>query len=171
MANKNINVELFKRYAPSKKLEIVKALSDEEVLNTTSATVARIVKEVGESGYSYRRNAKTGKTEKVKTRNKSLYIYSARRKGNNWNSNVIGLEWRKQKLFVNVYVQMDSTDTNVSVPYLTFFARGEYRGKCSEMNRYGDEVPRYFTYDTKDKVKVLRSFLLEYVYTKYADKI
>lgn len=39
------------------------------------------------------------------------------------------------------------------------------------MNRYGDNVPRYFRYDEDDKVNVLKNLLLEYLHKKYADKL
>lgn len=43
----NINVELFKRYAPKKKLEIINSLNSSELSNVTPATITRIVKEAG----------------------------------------------------------------------------------------------------------------------------
>ena len=47
----------------------------------------------------------------------------------------------------------------------------QYHGKHYTTNRYGDEVPNYFTYDRQDKANVIKSILLEYVHTKYADKL
>ena len=35
----NINVELFKRYAPKKKLEIIEKLNPNELMNVTTATI------------------------------------------------------------------------------------------------------------------------------------
>ena len=43
----NINEELFKRYAPKKKLEIINNLTAAELLATTPETVKRIAKEAG----------------------------------------------------------------------------------------------------------------------------
>lgn len=43
----NINQELFKRYAPKKKLEIINNLTTAELLATTPETLMRIVKEAG----------------------------------------------------------------------------------------------------------------------------
>ena len=44
----NINTELFKKYAPKHKLEIIESLTQEELLAITPKTVTRIVKEAGE---------------------------------------------------------------------------------------------------------------------------
>ena len=44
----NINTELFKKYAPKKKLEIIESLTQEELLAITPKTVTRMVKEAGE---------------------------------------------------------------------------------------------------------------------------
>ena len=41
----NINTELFRRYAPKKKLEIIEKLTDDELLAITPATLIRMVKE------------------------------------------------------------------------------------------------------------------------------
>lgn len=43
----NINIELFKRYAPKKKLEIINALTENEFLAITNKTILRIIKEAG----------------------------------------------------------------------------------------------------------------------------
>ena len=70
----NINQELFKRYAPKKKLEIINNLTTTELLNTTTETIKRIVKEAGKS---------IGKS-----RDKTLRINRDRQAGNDWNSTV-----------------------------------------------------------------------------------
>ena len=73
---------------------------------------------------------------------------------------------------LDFYVQMDSTDTNHFEPYSNFSKDGDYTGKVFTTNRYGNSVPYYFTYDDRqDKAGVIKSILLEYVYTKYADKL
>ena len=41
----NINIELFKRYAPKKTLEIINALNENELLAITNNTILRIIKE------------------------------------------------------------------------------------------------------------------------------
>lgn len=153
----NINQELFKRYSPKKKLEIIYQLRANELLATTHETIKRIVKETGKNiGMS---------------RNKVLYISKDRQIGNNWNSVIEDVELIYGNLYLNIYFQMDSTDTNISEKYLIFFKGDEYRGKHYTTNRYGDQVPHYFIYDKQDKAGVIKSILLEYVHTKYADKL
>lgn len=149
----NINIELFKRYKPEKKLEIIESLTLAELLCTTPATITRIVKEVGLNQY--------------KSRNKRLRIHQDRRRGNSWNSIVEGIELLKGKLYIDCYFQMDSTDTNILVPYDDFYRKGEFRGTYYATNRYGDKEPHYFIYDEGSKQRVLRSILTEYVYQKY----
>ena len=153
----NINEELFKRYAPKKKLEIINNLTAAELLATTPETVKRIAKEAG--------------TKVGTARSKVLRISSERRSGNNWNSTIEAVEIHRGKLVLDIYVQMDSTDTNHFEPYLNFSKDGNYTGKVYTTNRYGDQVPNYFIYNREDKTGVIKSILLEYVYTKYAKKL
>ena len=153
----NINVELFKRYAPKKKLEIINNLSTSELLATTPETIKRIAKEAGR---------KVGISRK-----KVLRISNERRIGNAWNSDIEAIEYINGNLYLNIYFQMDNTDTNICEKYSNFFKGDEYHGKHYTTNRYGDEVPHYFSYDKNDKAAVIKSILLEYVYTKYAVKL
>ena len=153
----NINQEVFKKYAPKKKLEIINNLTAAELLATTPETVKRIAKEAG--------------TKAGTARSKVLRISSDRRSGNDWNSTVESVEIHRDKLMLDIYVQMDSTDTNHFEPYSNFSKDGNYTGKVFTTNYYGDSVPHYYTYDKQDKAKVINSILLEYVHTKYADKL
>ena len=153
----NINQELFKRYAPKKKLEIINNLTTAELLATTPETIKRIAKEAGRS---------IGKS-----RDKVLSINQDRRSGNDWNSTVEAVEYVKGNLYLNIYFQMDSTDNNICEKYAAFMQGDEYHGKHYITNKHGDEVPNYFVYDRQDKAKVVKSILLEYVHTKYADKL
>lgn len=153
----DINVELFKRYAPKRKLEIIYQLNANELLAITSESIKRIVKEAGR---------KIGMS-----RNIVLRISNDRRIGNAWNSNIEAVEYVKGNLYLNIYFQMDNTDTNICEKYLNFFKGNEYHGKHYTTNIYGDSVPNYFTYNREDKAGVIKSILLEYVHTKYADKL
>ena len=153
----NINQELFKRYAPKKKLEIINNLTTTELLATTPETIKRIVKEAGKS---------IGKS-----RDKTLRINRNRQAGNDWNSTVEDVEFIKGNLYLNIYFQTDHTDTNISEKYVTFMQVDEYHGKHYTTNYYGDSIPHYFTYTQKDKARVIKSILLEYLFTKYADKL
>lgn len=153
----NINQELFKRYAPKKKLEIISNLTTAELLATTPDTIKRIAKKAGRS---------IGKS-----RDKVLRIDRDRQVGNNWNSDVEAIEYIKGNLYLNIYFQTDNTDTNICVKYEVFFKGDQYTGKHYTTNRHGDSVPHYFSYDRQDKSGVIKSILLEYIHTKYADKL
>lgn len=153
----NINQELFKRYAPKKKLEIINNLTTTELLATTPETIKRIVKEAG-------RNI-------GKSRDKILRINQDRQAGNDWNSTIEDVEYVKGNIYLNIYFQMDSTDTNICEKYSMFFKSGDYTGKYYTTNRYGDSVPHYFTYNQKDKAEVIKSIFIEYVHSKYAGKL
>lgn len=151
--SKNLNIELFKRYAPKKKQEIVNSLNEKELLSTTPETINRIVREVGNRLY--------------KSRDKELRISSNLRVGNGWNSTVESICTYKSRLYLHIYIQMDSTDTTIVEDYNTFIKRGDYTGKAFETNRYGDRVPNYCHYTEADKARVIQSILLQYVHTKY----
>ena len=153
----NINQELFKRYNPKRKQEIINNLTTAELLATTPETIKRIAKEAGR---------KVGISRK-----KVLRISNERRIGNAWNSDIEAIEYINGNLYLNIYFQMDNTDTNICEKYSNFFKGDEYHGKHYTTNRYGDEVPHYFSYDKNDKAAVIKSILLEYVYTKYAVKL
>ena len=153
----NINLELFKRYAPKKKLEIIESLNQTELLAITPKTVTRIVKEAGDG--------------KKGSPNKYLKIRPSLRKGNNWNSTFEGVGVHSKKLYVSLYIQMDSTDTENSEYYSKFFSGERYRGTCQESDRYGNPNYHYFFYDDEDRAACIKSILLEYVYTKYANKL
>ena len=153
----NINVELFKRYAPKKKLEIIEKLDPNELMNVTLATIKRIVKEAG--------------TNRYKSRNKRLYISRGRQRGNSWNSTIEAVELIRGKLFLDVYFQLENTDCNTSELVADFIKRGEFTGSVVRGDRYGNDRHYYFTYSEGSKQRVIRSILEEYVYTKYANKL
>lgn len=149
----NINQELFKRYAPKKKIEIINNLNEKELLSTTPDTINRIVREVGNRRY--------------KSRDKELRISSNLRTGNGWNSWIESVGTQKNKLYLDIYIQMDHTDATIVEEYNTFIKRGDYTGKAFETNRYGDRVPNYCHYTEADKARMIQSILLQYVHTKY----
>ena len=153
----NINQIIFTRTQPKKKLEIINSLSEAELMATTEATITKIVKEAGSRLY--------------KSRDKQLRIDYDRRKGNNWNSTVESVELIKGKLYLDFYIQYENTDTNTSEEYDNFFRRGNFRGEIRRLDRYGNGRTYYFCYDETDKARVMRSILLEYVYSKYHDKL
>lgn len=153
----NINVELFKRYAPKKKLKLIEKLGPAELMNVTTATLTRIVKEAGENMW--------------KSRNKTLRISRERQRGNSWNSTIEAIDLIKGKLSLDVYVQYENTDGNTSLSMSSFLSRGDSRAEITREDRYGNPRTYYAIYNEGDKQRVLRSILEEYVYTKYADKL
>lgn len=153
----NINVELFKRYAPKKKLEIIGKLNPNELMNVSTATIERIVKEAGMNMY--------------KSRNKRLYISRDRQRGNSWNSTIEAVELIRGKLYLDVYLQFENTDCNTSELVTDFIRRGDFTGSVVRSDRYGNDRHYYFTYSEGSKQRVIRSILEEYVHSKYADKL
>ena len=153
----NINVELFKRYAPKKKLEIIEKLDPNELMNVTLATIKRIVKEAGTSMY--------------KSRNKRFYISRDRQRGNSWNSTIEAVELIRGKLYLDCYLQYENSDCNTFELVADFIRRGDFTGSVVRGDRYGNDRHYYFIYSEGSKQRVIRSILEEYVYTKYATKL
>jgi hypothetical protein len=153
----NVNNFIFTRTQPKKKLEVIEKLSNDELLAVSEATVKKIIQEVGQRRY--------------KSRDKELRIDYDRWVGNNWNSTVESVDLVKGKLYVGFYIQYENTDTNTSDDYEDFFKRGNYRGEIRRLDRFGNGRTYYFCYDESDKARVMKSILLEYVYSKYADKL
>lgn len=153
----NINQFIFSRTQPQKKLEIIKSLSEAELLAITPATIMRMVKEAG--------------NKRPKSRNKELYIDSDRQTGNNWNSTVESVELFKGKLYLTFYVQYENTDTSTSDLLDKFLCNGRYRGTLNRDDRYGNPRSYYFCYDADDKARVIKTIADEYIYTKYHDKL
>ena len=151
----NINVELFKRYAPKKKLEIIEKLDSNELMNVSTATIERIVKEAGTNMY--------------KSRDKRLYL--SKQRGNSWNSTIEAVELIRGKLYLDVYLQYENTDCNTSELVRDFIRGGDFTGSVVRGDRYGNDRHYYFTYSEGSKQRVIRSILEEYVYTKYANKL
>jgi len=154
---KDINTELFKRYQPKKKLEIIESLTEKELLNVKEATMLRVVKEAGTLNYGSKRN-------------KHLNVSRERRVGNDWNSDFDGINLAKGKLFVNLYFQYENTDTSVFEDYSKFFKSGDYKGQYQGSDSMGNPRTYYFTYDESDKARCIKSLLLEYVHKKYSLK-
>ena len=153
----NVNNFIFTRTQPKKKLEVIEKLSDSELLAVSESTVKKIIQEVGQRHY--------------KSRDKELRIDYDRRVGNNWNSTVESVDLVKRKLYIGFYIQYENTDTNTSDDYEDFFKRGNYRGEIRRLDRFGNGRTYYFCYDESDKARVMKSILLEYLYSKYLDKL
>lgn len=157
----NINVELFKRYAPKKKLEIINSLSENELLSISYATILRIIKEAGK-----------GDSGKARNKFKTLFLSDA---GNNWNSNVTSI-WngKKDVIMMSVYIQGDDTDTYADYK-LKDFLDNRYENQCLGMlhesfrNGYSHDVPA--NYDRADRAKVIKAILTAYIKNKYNNKL
>lgn len=156
----DINVDLFRRLAPKKKLEIIDKLEPSELLKVSPATFKRIIKEVGCGAWSEKRS-----------RNKGLMIRSSLQEGNNWNSTIDKIAIHKGELWLTVYLQYDNTDTFDEITAASFFRKGETRVEFDRTDRYGSPRTYYATYSEYDKSEVVRSILKEYIYTKYKDKL
>ena len=153
----NINNFIFTRTQPQKKIDTINALTQDELLSTSEATVKRIVKETGRRMW--------------KTRDKELRISQERRAANAWNSSIDGIQLIKGKLYLDVYLQYENTDTSSSEEYDDFFRNGKFRGEVRRLDRYGNGRTYYYLYDPSDKASVIKSILLEYVHRKYVDKL
>lgn len=150
----SINETIFSRIAPKKKLEVVKNLSDSELLSVSPDTITRIVREVG--------------SKKYKSRDKSLRISDV---GNNWNSTFDGVETSKGNLYVELYLQYENTDTSTSENFEKFFCKGEYRGSVVRNDRYGNPRRYYFTYTEADKAECMRMVVLTFLHIKYKEHL
>lgn len=151
----NINKIIFSRTAPAKKVGIVKNLTIPELLSINYTTIMRVVKETG--------------TKQSNSRNKTFRM--TRPVSNDWNAEFEGLNLYRGKLFADIYLQYDSTDTNVSVPFEDFLKKGDFRGSTIRTDRYDNPRTHYFTFREIDKAIVLGRLLMDYLNRKYKDKL
>lgn len=152
----DINKFIFSRTAPKKKVEIVNALSRDELLSITPDTISKMIKEAGSRLY--------------KSRDKELRIPYERRTGNSWNSTVEGVRNYKGNPTLDLYLQYENTDTFTSVHLDDFLRNGDYKGSITRDDMRGNSRDYYFTYSEADKAKFVRQLLLEYINRKYKDK-
>ena len=153
----DINKIIFSRTAPAKKVEIVKNLTQAELLSITPATIVKMIKDAG--------------TRLYKSRDKELRLSYERRTGNDWNSTVEGVRNYKGNSILDLYIQYGNTDTSTSVSLNDFLNKGDYRGSIVRDDRYGNPRNYYFTYSSADKARFVRQLLLEYLNRKYKDKL
>lgn len=145
----DINKIIFSRTAPAKKVGIIKNLTIPELLSINYATILRVVKEYG--------------TKQSNSRNKAFRM--TRPVSNDWNAEFQGLNLYRGKLFADIYLQYESTDTNVSVPF------EDFRGATTRTDRYDNPQTYYFTFREIDKAIVLGRLLMDYLNRKYKDKL
>lgn len=151
----NINKIIFSRTAPAKKVGIVKNLTIPKLMSINYATILRVVKETG--------------TKQSNSRNKVFRM--TRPVSNDWNAEFEGVNLYRGKLFADIYLQYDSTDTNVSVPFEDFLKKGDFRGSTICTDRYDNPRTHYFTFREIDKAIVLGRLLMDYLNRKYKDKL
>lgn len=151
----NINNIIFSRTAPAKKVEIVKNLTEAELLSINYATILRVVKDTG--------------IKQSNSRNKTFRM--TRPVSNDWNAEFEGVNLYRGKLFADIYLQYDSTDTNVCVPFKDFLKNGDFRGSTIRTDRYDNPRTHYFTFREIDKAIVLGRLLMDYLNRKYKDKL
>lgn len=134
---------LFGEISAEEKLEKIKKLPNEVLLSATdiAKVLLEIIQQCGKDG--------------------EFRIKNDRRVGNNWNSLVEGIRLYKNYLYVDVYIQSDSTDTNTSALYHDMLTGG---GSSYVESRLGT-----VKYREDDKAEVVRGFLLEYIYYKYIE--
>lgn len=151
----DINKVIFSRTAPAKKVEMVNNLTIPELLSINYATILRVVKETG--------------TRQSNSRSKTLRM--TRPVSNDWNAEFEGVNLYRGKLLADIYLQYDSTDTNVIVPFEEFLKKGDFRGSITRTDRYGNPQTHYFTFREIDKAIVLGRLLIDYLNRKYKDKL
>lgn len=144
----NVNEFIFGRTKAEKKLQVLDAMSDNDIRKTSDATILRIYKEC------------RGKDSDGKP-NDRFWIKCDRRAGNNWNSTIEFIYEYKGKPYLCLYVQNSSTDTSTCDSYTNFNYGSKYNGSC----RLGS-----FTYDADEIAGVIRCILKEFVYYKYIER-
>ena len=149
----NINLELFKRYAPKKKLEIIESLTQEELLAITTASITRIVREVGN------KKSKEYKTFRVRDEFRAY---------NFWNVYFIGIDLIKGKPWLFFCIDNSNTgneDCPICDGFIKIKSPTYYSSYMESIQNCSD------FYDNNARARAIKSLLLEYVYTKYADKL
>ena len=150
----NVNDFIFSKTQPVIKLQKVNDLSDPYLLSLSKDTIIKIVKEIGINNGNY----------------KTLYL-GERRVSNQWNAWIKSVEIYKNKLFVNFYVQYSNTDTD-TCDYMENFLHGsEYTGEIKGCDYRGNDRTYYFSYRKNHKALLIKNILLEYIHTKYHDKL
>ena len=156
MDNRIDNI-LFSRISPVKKLDSIDSLKQSELLAIHPDTVKRIIKEVGH---------KVGNT-----RGKDLYISREFITGNDWNSEVEGMGYNSNGLFLYLYAQYHNSDRTVIETWDKFFQKGQYVGKIEYTDVFDHRQTARFIYDDSEKARVIRRLLMQYLHLKYKDKL
>jgi hypothetical protein len=145
----NVNEFIFGRTKAEKKLQVLDAMSDNDIRKTSDATILRIYKEC------------RGKDSDGKP-NDRFWIKCDRRAGNNWNSTIEFIYESKGHAYLCLYVQSTKTDSSDFVSF-NEFNKATFHGYC-------EYLKMRYTYNSDDIVNVIRDILKEYVYYTYIEK-
>lgn len=147
----DINKLIFSRKSIAVKIAAVNSLTDGETIAITAETLRRIIRETGTATYK---------------RDKTLFLTSENRPGNDWNSTFEAVCTYKGHLIVEFYLQYGNTDTTLTERLDKFLSPGSYHGSYKGSDRYGNDRTYYFSYTPSQKAACLRSILLEYLQRK-----
>lgn len=92
-----------------------------------------------------------------------LYVNDKYEAGNYWDSDFKGIYVYKNKVRINLYFQMDSTDTEIYDDFSKFIKRGTYVGEYHTTDYHGNPTTEYCEYTEEDKVKCLKGLILSYL--------
>lgn len=147
----DINTIIFSRTRPAKKQDIVEHLSEEELLKVSSATILRIIKEVG-----FRMGS-----------SKTLFLTNS--VSNNWNAEIgsISVKMRTKDIKLEVYIQYYNTDTSKLISMSDFMKAGDYIGQLTYTDREGGMQTDYFRFTISEKAALLKEILKTYLVKKY----
>ena len=127
-----------------KKKAIEQLFTIEDLLNVPKSLCIKIVKTIGDE---YGR----------------FNVSSEFRQGNNWNSEVEGLSYVNDKLYVDIYVQNTKTDTTTSESFDRFFTDNTYSSSNNHLNAN-------VIYNKEEKAMVMCSILLMAVWKLYSNE-
>lgn len=154
----NLNMELFRRTAPDKKLEMVKKATQSELLSLSRLNVERMVKEAG---------TRINPAHVAK----ELHIDSdMANNGRNSSINCISQGRKRGSLYFDVYLQGYDTDTTEFCDY-DHFVNSEDLCKFEETYLHGGSNMIHAMYYPEDKAKVLKAICIAYIENKYKDKL
>lgn len=145
----DINQDLFKRYRPDKKRDIIKLANAEYMLNLSEASIVRMAKETGQSGSrSYKRITLTNHVS------------------NNWNAVIEGVDCYKNKVTISGYVDGDATEVYFNLPYNPVRLKRYITSSADDATRHG-VISRAFAFSQDLFIKFLKELCFTYIDLKY----
>lgn len=144
----DINQDLFKRYRPDKKRDIIELADTKYMLNLSEASIVRMIKETGSGS----------RTCKTLTLHKHV--------SNSWNAAITSVHHYKNKVFINGYVDGSNTDRNFSVAYNPVRIKGTLESSVEDPTKHG-VLTRTFIFNTSYVVDFLKELCNTYINNKY----